>query len=520
MLFYSPAAGAVIAAAYLRLSENPASSCAVIHENGEGGSRLCSGNIVGRDKLLTAAHCAPEPDETAIIRCSDQRERLVQGYLIHPLYHPSKDFDYAGFDLALLQAESDFAAPPARLPKKGEAALLIERGVCSIFGYGLNSSGGAGELLGAPVIASLNSSFFFQTAVFTNGGGGSAMGRGDSGGGLFCRSSKAGGPDSWIQTAALSQIANFPDGSEIGTAALLSESVLEWIIRNIDRDFPLAPNFTPTVALQTAPADSMEPPEECLLRLTKEAICHSRLSAEALADEIRWQCGITAPLPVLLKNQTEEALCRKQKRSHAPLIAHYRAAREDAAAREAMIDRILDGDRGLPQAAAGLKRGQSVQVSKHYWAKPALKDDECSIQHGALTIIGFDPSGETALARNHPAERPGGARCPDGALLLFKAQDLASLEKAWQNEKAMLAAKAAIIDRILDGDRGLPQAAAGLKRGQSVQVSKHYWTRLARKEKICSIKQWSFNHYWLRSLRQGGFGAKPSRRAARGRALP
>ncbi len=190
--------------------------------------RLCSGNIAGRDKLLTAARCAPEPDETALIRCPDQPERLrlVKGWLIHPLYH-----DFKGFDLALLQAESDFADLP-----------------------------------------------------------------------------------------------NGANGAEIRAAPPLSESVLEWIRKNIDRDLQLAANFVPALALQTAPIESMESPEECLLRLTRQAACSPAPGqTEALADEIYFQCGIAAPPP--LKKQMDPASCSKQQ---AASLTEMTALREQA----------------------------------------------------------------------------------------------------------------------------------------------------------------------------------------------
>ena len=423
LMAFSPEASAVRSVIYFNQSMNPDSSCAVIYKSSRGG-RLCSGDIVGRDKLLTTAHCAPMIDETVIIRCRNQREMIVKGYLAHPRYRHSKA---KPFDHALLQTESDFSLTKVRLPKNGrETQVLAEHGNCAIFGYGLNSGRENPSLFGGPVDLALNSSLGFPLAVF---GKFSKIDNGDSGGGLFCLlPGYAPHPEHWIRTATLSQSGHFPEGAEVGTAALLFDPILEWIRKSIDEDLPLVPGFSPTVDLQTADPDDMESSEECVSRLIAEAACiRSGNYIEALTAEINFQCGREESPDFLLS-----LLENKRKMNDSDCW-------EPRFLEPSSWDELRDISlAGLLHESHNLRRGQIVRVPEHKWVVNLNRIDEndiCSIQYGsALIIFGFSPDGRFAVATNHSLES-GGALCSNGALIIVSTRELADFDKFYKIRK-------------------------------------------------------------------------------------
>ena len=421
LMAFSPEVSAVRSEFYLVQARNPDSSCVVIFHKNDSNNRLCSGDIVGRDKLLTAAHCIPTTDETAIIRCRNQK-MIVKGYLAHPRYRVSK---FTPFDYALLQTESDFfALMKVRLPKNGEEVqVLMEHGNCAIFGYGFNSEGMGFSLFGGSIDLELNSSLGFQLAVFS---GPSISSQGDSGGGLFCLlPGYTPHPDHWIRIATLSQTGRLPGGGELGTAALLSDSILEWIRESIDKDLPLVSGFSPTVDLQTVDPDDMESSEECVLRLVAEAACiHSVNYMEALTAEITFQCG-REESPDFLLSLLENS--RKMDDCFDPDIQEPSNLNE-------LKDMVHAG--GLLNEFRNLRKGQTVRVPEYKWVVDLDRtDDSCSIEYGgALRILGFSPDGRFAVATNHPL-KIGGALCPDRALIILSARELAGFDKFYTIRK-------------------------------------------------------------------------------------
>ena len=156
---------------------------------------------------------------------------------------------------------------------------------------GLNSAGSFGELLGGPVFAAVNQSLGRETAAF---GGPSNIQSGDSGGGLFCRSSGA-GKKSWILTAVLSKLTVI-EGEAIGVASILAGAAAGWISRHLDKDLPAVNGFQPAAQLKTAPEGSMESQEACVSRLVKKQACAQNTPlTNALSSEILRQCGLTMP---------------------------------------------------------------------------------------------------------------------------------------------------------------------------------------------------------------------------------
>ena len=310
LMFFCLPTFAINALLYYEPSENPSSSCMVLYFKGnEPWHNLCSGDIVGKDKFLTAGHCAVKAGETAVVRCpnQDQREWLVKGQLIHPLY-PGID-ESSPFDHALLQVESDFLNfEPVRLPQNDEEMYSLLEGECAIFGYGLDSFGNSGTLLGAPISADHNSSLGFE--IFGAIGGPSYAEGGDSGGGLFCRDSNL--DSKWVRIATLSQISDL-NGQRITAAAPLSRPIVNWIERSLETEFPPVASFQEIPPIATVPVEEMETAEECTLRLVQAAVSDSTGQLEQLLEaEILHQCGPTVspeslnPLLAKYRPQTEQ----------------------------------------------------------------------------------------------------------------------------------------------------------------------------------------------------------------------
>ena len=309
LMFFCLPAFAINALVYYESSNNPPSSCMVLYFEGDKRlPNLCSGDIIGKDKLLTAGHCAVKAGETAVVRCPnlDQREWLVKGQLIHPLY-PGIEKS-SPFDHALLQVESDFLNfKPAPLPQNDEEMYSLLEGECAIFGYGLDFFGNSGTLLSAPILAGSNSSLSFE--MFVTIGGPSYVEEGDSGGGLFCRDSN---PDSkWIRIATLSQISDL-DGKRIMIAAPLSRPIINWIERSLETELPPVASFRGTPPIEEVPIEEMETEEECTLRLLQTAASDSTGQLEQFLEaEILHQCGLTVSQeslnPLLEKHRNQTA---------------------------------------------------------------------------------------------------------------------------------------------------------------------------------------------------------------------
>ena len=199
----------------LSSDSNPEFSCAVGYmDKDENLMGLCSGEAVSKNWFLTAGHCNDDPKYLPVVYCPHATPTVypVTKVIIHPYYSEHEQ----SYDQALLQIEGEFPFDPVSLPKSTEEVNSLLKKECAIFGYGLDSSGNVGTLLGIP--AQFNGAFFREHLV---GLGSEAYPRpGDSGAGLLCREQKQ---SKWIRVGTVSQ-------AEIGlaTAALLSPS-LNWI---------------------------------------------------------------------------------------------------------------------------------------------------------------------------------------------------------------------------------------------------------------------------------------------------
>ncbi len=207
---------------------NPEFSCAMIYKDSNSNiTGLCSGEVVGKRWFLTAGHCIYNKSIPTVFCPHIQKEYPVTKVIIHPHYERHG----TPYDQALLQVAQDFPFNPVHLPQSANEVSSLLKKECAIFGYGLDSAGKAGTLLG--ITAQFNGAFFGKNIV---GLGSSAYPRsGDSGAGLLCREQKQG---KWIRVGTISQAE-----TGLANAALLSPS-LPWIKKIVQNGFSESPIFT------------------------------------------------------------------------------------------------------------------------------------------------------------------------------------------------------------------------------------------------------------------------------------
>jgi secreted trypsin-like serine protease len=158
--------------------------------------RHCTGTVLARDIVLTAAHCTSEATKLTISRsvAAGVENYKVLTVVIHPQYDTrSYANSQAAVDLALLKLESPLSDPSSVLIR-GRVPLRGERFV--VAGFGVTASGslaGLGTLrtavltaVGEPSTLQLRLSYS-ATHDVTVGGLGSCYG--DSGGPVFERAS-------------------------------------------------------------------------------------------------------------------------------------------------------------------------------------------------------------------------------------------------------------------------------------------------------------------------------------------
>ncbi len=124
----------------------------------------CSGTIIGKSRLSSAAHCFVGREFTeGEIRCPGDTPKKISSWTIPKDYKetktPQETAQLAKLDIAVVRIEEEFKTSPAKLPKgPGDMDRLYEstkEGTppdCGLFGYGENAKFESGEHNGRTVL--------------------------------------------------------------------------------------------------------------------------------------------------------------------------------------------------------------------------------------------------------------------------------------------------------------------------------------------------------------------------------
>ena len=136
---------------------------------------LCTGTVITRRHVVTAAHCVESAGLLSIEIVSGATTRFATGYAIHPNYQTTTDGAVI-YDVAVLETSEDIGLPT--LPILLSRPLVADDQI-GIWGYGLDEDGGLGVLkTGAMIVDMVAATRFF--AIFDGNTGNTCFG--DSGG--------------------------------------------------------------------------------------------------------------------------------------------------------------------------------------------------------------------------------------------------------------------------------------------------------------------------------------------------
>lgn len=186
---------------------------AIISESSKGQS-LCTGSIIGKELILTAAHCVDgKPSRMEVVfksnvkKAHDADRRPVKGYIQHPNWRESRDSGSGGSginrgDLAVLKFTGGLPKGFVPLSLASEGLALSIGQAVGMLGFGVTS--GTTES-GAGVLRKTNTTildFVSDTEVLTDGRATSVC-FGDSGGPAFVKEK-----DKWVLWGVASSVTN------------------------------------------------------------------------------------------------------------------------------------------------------------------------------------------------------------------------------------------------------------------------------------------------------------------------
>jgi len=197
--------------------DTPAGVCKIVFYHGsyydpiqQNWDKLCSGTIISKRRLLTAAHCvnylAHHEALSAKIICSPGSFAWGQDVTVitkHPDYVEKDTEPIPNHDVAILEVGKDFDFPPITLAQSKDAVdeALKTPEQCVLYGYGKDNDGKEGNLHGAQLqILPYNPALFrrYGPHVFFSGFNGRNRAEvGDSGGPVLCKNADG----AWIEIA-------------------------------------------------------------------------------------------------------------------------------------------------------------------------------------------------------------------------------------------------------------------------------------------------------------------------------
>lgn len=282
MAFILQKANAVMGT-YLPENSSPKSACMVIYtDNQENIIGLCSGDIVGTKKFLTAGHCQLDNPHKTLVVCGSEKQKtyhLVNKILIHPRYNLKNGHQY---DHALLQVETPFLSSAVSLASsEAEVTSLINQNSCEVWGYGLDNLHKAGKLKG---IKAEFSDIVFGKGLIGIGGKGWPT-QGDSGGGLYCKNKD----NQLIRVGTINR-------AEVGISSIASISgAIDWINEDLkqkltdDKNDDLSPS-PKKVDMESKSDSNEDPQEDSDSNVYREPYsqCVTRLQIGASYDDSGW----------------------------------------------------------------------------------------------------------------------------------------------------------------------------------------------------------------------------------------
>lgn len=222
----------------------PSATCRLTithYSHDEAGNLLassggCSGTLIKKNTILTAAHCIDRftnaIDDSIIVECPNEKKTLYGVLATTPIPYQNAGSDFA---LIRLSENTSKTEPMQVVIASSEAERALKRD-CYVAGYGLDKDGKSGKLIAAkvtePEFASTSMGW-----IIGNIGTEVWVDHGDSGGTLYCKlpNGRFGLVGVTSMTADLGKA-----GSEAGTKHLsifAPTTTLSWALEHLDGVF-------------------------------------------------------------------------------------------------------------------------------------------------------------------------------------------------------------------------------------------------------------------------------------------
>ena len=149
------------------------------------GNYECTGVILNRNTILTAAHCLTGSPYSALIILKQGQVYKGKSYSIHPSYVPITGYSGSRYDLAFIKLKVKLPSS-VKLAQLSSSKLSIKDYIF-VVGYGDDQFGGSGYLNGGTMQVYYNDGL---TILAFRPAGGANICQGDSGGPAFVQKKK------------------------------------------------------------------------------------------------------------------------------------------------------------------------------------------------------------------------------------------------------------------------------------------------------------------------------------------